>query len=144
MNIDKNSYHTIAGITCRKQRYIYNGWRNANENTTPCNLMKHPWNISHKKGYFCLHPYECVIQEGMGPELCYNFTKGERYLTYVKRKHSSDYVSPVYDSTPRYEPFARRGALKASDASLPSQISTYQMTPKSSHKSPKISRSPTK
>jgi hypothetical protein len=93
-------FHAIAGITCKTNKYVYNGWTRtsmdplmANKKITreiPCELMPYDWNI--KKHYdFCLNTKQCIPEiyktkfEAMKSDLCFNFSKGKRILVYVRK-----------------------------------------------------------
>jgi hypothetical protein len=102
--------HSIAGITCKKDKYIYNGWTRINmnplmanqENTRdiPCELMPYNWNIK-KHGDFCLRgtkrciPDVLKIKKG---DMCFNFSKGTRILVYVRK----DAISATSRNTMSY------------------------------------------
>ena len=101
-NINKDNGHAIAGITCKKDRYVYNGWTRTSmdpvmgENITrniPCELMKYDWNIQNN-GDFCLNTEKCipdVLKHKLKHhDICFNFSKGKRILIYVR----IDTVSP--------------------------------------------------
>jgi len=93
--------HTIAGITCKKNKYVYNGWtrssmdpmmaRTAITRNIPCELMKYEWNIK-KHNDFCLNTRTCIPDilktnsEVMKKDLCFNFSKGRRILVYVQKE----------------------------------------------------------
>jgi hypothetical protein len=91
--------HAIAGITCKENKFVYNGWTRTsmdpsiidNEITRniPCELMPYDWNI--KTSYnFCLSRKTCIPDimkiegEEYNDDLCFNFNKGDRILVYVK------------------------------------------------------------
>ena len=86
--------HEIAGITCEKDRYVYNGWvRTSNDpfmNTDnldiPCKLMEFNWN-SKQNLNFCLSK-NCIPEVGVSPSrsLCFNFSKGDRVFVYVREE----------------------------------------------------------
>ncbi len=101
--------HAIAGITCNKNKYVYNGWIrksldparrigtkpeitfDSSIKSYPCSLIKFDWDLKNSKE-FCLNKRECKLDtEGItGEDLCFDFTKGARILVYVKyRKISS-------------------------------------------------------
>ena len=101
-NINKDNGHAIAGITCKKNHYVYNGWTRTSmdpvmgENITrniPCELMKYDWNIQNN-GDFCLNTAKCipdVLKHKLKHhDICFNFSKGKRILIYVR----IDTVSP--------------------------------------------------
>jgi hypothetical protein len=90
--------HAIAGITCKKKKYIYNGWTRTSMNPSminqlitrkiPCELMKYDWNIKND-GDFCLNTAKCIPDVLQHPlkntDLCFNFSKGARLLIYVRK-----------------------------------------------------------
>jgi hypothetical protein len=102
-NINKYNGHSIAGITCKKGKYIYNGWTRtsmdpamANKIITrkiPCELMKYDWDIK-KYGNFCLNTAKCipdVLIKKLGKrDICFNFSKGRRVLVYVRKDAKSN------------------------------------------------------
>jgi uncharacterized membrane protein len=60
--------YAISGITCKKGKYVYNGWTRTSmdpvmaKNITreiPCELMKYDWNII-KNNDFCLNTTKCI------------------------------------------------------------------------------------
>jgi hypothetical protein len=92
-----NPRHAIAGITCKKDRYVYNGWTRTSmdpamvnkqvDRNIPCELMKFNWNII-KHSDFCLNVIKCIPDKlkkklKNKDELCFNFSKGKRILIYV-------------------------------------------------------------
>ena len=92
--------HAITGITCKKGRYVYNGWTRtsmdpamANKLITrkiPCELMKYDWNIK-KHNDFCLNTTKCIPDilktkiDVKNTDLCFNFSKGRRILVYIRK-----------------------------------------------------------
>jgi len=103
---DNKLKHSIAGITCKGIKYIYNGWIKtsmdpamASQSITrniPCELMRHDWNVERhgREGDFCLNTRTCLpdilSKDKLSDEkrLCFNFSEGERLLIYVlKDKH---------------------------------------------------------
>ena len=97
-NIGIGIGHAIAGITCKKKKYIYNGWTRtsmdpamADKNITrkiPCELMKYDWNVKND-GDFCLNTAKCIpeaLQHQLkNTDICFNFSKGTRLLIYVRK-----------------------------------------------------------
>ena len=94
-----NKGHSVAGITCEGERYVYNGWSRTTidpniieelsyydeEIAIPCEMMKFPWDVA-KNSEFCLNPRECIL-DSMNVDvnnLCFNFNKGSREIIYVK------------------------------------------------------------
>jgi hypothetical protein len=104
--IIKKGGHAIAGITCKDNRYVYNGWiRTTNDkvmgsdkvfknDTMPCELMKFDWNVNDKNYRFCLNRALCKLNKLDKTDeksLCFSFGKGRRTLIYVKM--NKDYQS---------------------------------------------------
>ena len=104
--------HAIAGITCKKRNYIYNGWTRASMDPAmaeqvitrniPCELMKYDWNV--KEGLdFCLHAKKCIpdiLKNNFNnKEVCFNFSKGSRILVYVRKDVISATSSDTKSST---------------------------------------------
>jgi len=93
--------HAIAGITCKKNKYVYNGWtrssmdpmmaRTAITRNIPCELMKYEWNIK-KHNDFCLNTRTCfpdilkTKKDAKKVDLCFNFSKGRRILVYIRKE----------------------------------------------------------
>jgi len=104
-NFNKDNGHAIAGITCKRNKFIYNGWTRTsmdpamvNKKITrkiPCELMKHKWDIKND-GDFCLNTANCIpeiLQHKLEyNDTCFNFSKGTRVLVYV-RKNNKSYTS---------------------------------------------------
>ena len=101
-NINKYAGHAIAGITCKKNKYVYNGWTRTSmdpvmaKNITreiPCELMKYNWNII-KNNDFCLNTAKCIPEllrkKLKVRDLCFNFSKGRRLLIYVRKDAKQD------------------------------------------------------
>ena len=114
-NVNGIGLHAIAGITCKKNKFVYNGWTRtsmdplmANKVITrkiPCELMEYNWNI--KKHYdFCLNTKQCIPEiyktrlEALKSDLCFNFSKGKRILVYVRKDTVVD-TSVEKDDTPK-------------------------------------------
>ena len=107
--------HEIAGITCKNERYVYNGWmrttndpakfinkdidkdiaKNSDSKLLPCELMKFDWKVKDKDKSFCINPNLCkldlVKSNDENTKLCFSFGKYFRTLIYVKL--SKDYKS---------------------------------------------------
>jgi hypothetical protein len=102
-NINKKNGHAIAGISCKKEKYVYNGWTRTSMDPVminkelarkiPCELMKYDWNIKYN-GDFCLNPAKCIpeaLQHQLKDhDLCFNFSKGKRILVYVRKDAKPD------------------------------------------------------
>ena len=97
--------HSICGITCNGQRYVYNGWTLQTKDTAmktkiknrrlPCELMKFDWNVKEDQE-FCLNPRQCkldLIYDKIPDDLCFSFAKGERLLVYIKKTDNIGYSS---------------------------------------------------
>ena len=90
--------HSIVGITCKGNKYVYNGWTRStidpnmkiNSNITdinikiPCELMKFDWDVNKNKE-FCLNRHKCILDIMDVKDLCFSFNKGEREIIYVKK-----------------------------------------------------------
>ncbi len=102
--------HSIAGITCKGDKYVYNGWTrttidpNIKKNSQvkvwkkmlnkflekknieiPCELMKFSWDVKKNKE-FCLNPKKCILDIMNVNDLCFSFNKGDaREVIYVKK-----------------------------------------------------------
>jgi len=100
----RNGGHAIAGITCKKDKYIYNGWSRRNMNPInihvriPCELMRYDWDIKQDSP-FCLNRKKCIPDtlgiKSKRKRLCFNFRKGRRILVYVRK----DAISATSKST---------------------------------------------
>ena len=122
--------HAIAGITCKKKKYIYNGWTRtsmdpamANKNITrkiPCELMKYDWNVKND-GDFCLNTAKCIpeaLQHQLkNTDICFNFSKGTRLLIYV-RKDSNHNTSAESNTNNSKSPTEQTSKSSIPDVSL--------------------------
>lgn len=95
-NMGKKLGHSIAGVTCNKKRYIYNGWvKNTNDpgmewdkfgSTKPCELMEYDW--LNDDNTYCINTKMCkmdkVDTKEAGDKLCFNFKKGDRAYYLVR------------------------------------------------------------
>ena len=102
-NINKYNGHAIAGITCKKNKYIYNGWTRTSMDPVmaqkiitrkiPCELMKYDWKII-KNNDFCLNTAKCipdVLRKKLKTkDICFNFSKGRKLLIYVRKDAKPD------------------------------------------------------
>ena len=91
-----NIGHAIAGITCDKKRYVYNGWYSGTNdpamqkkigefNKTHCPLMRYDWNpkINYE---FHLNPVTCKLDDYKNSkDIAFSFARGDRLLIYVKK-----------------------------------------------------------
>jgi hypothetical protein len=98
---DTKGLHAITGITCNKQKFVYNGWyertidpsmgieheriKISNKMKTHCPLMKYEWN-QHIDDPFHLSEDKCTLEQHMNNKrLSFSFARGERMLIYVKK-----------------------------------------------------------
>ena len=136
-NINNKNGHAIAGITCKKDRYVYNGWTRTSmdpvmidKNITrniPCELMKYDWNIKYN-GDFCLNPSKCIPEalkhQLKDHDICFNFSKGKRVLVYV-RKDANAETSAIDKSA------SKAAKPKAAKAVVPVNVSPRKPPSKS-------------
>jgi hypothetical protein len=105
--------HVIAGITCKKKHYVYNGWTRSSMDPAmgtaiigefPCELMKYDWNIKNNSD-FCLNTIKCIPDELKhkieNDGLCFNFSKGDRILIYVRDDINTPQSSSSQDESSR-------------------------------------------
>uniref|UniRef100_A0A6C0CEU9 Uncharacterized protein n=1 Tax=viral metagenome TaxID=1070528 RepID=A0A6C0CEU9_9ZZZZ len=100
------SRHAIAGISCKNNRYVYNGWMRTTfdpaivdknlfiHERMPCELMKFNWDVKNPKSKFCLNPRICQLKnldKTDNNNQCFSFGKGVRTIIYVKM--NKDYKS---------------------------------------------------
>jgi len=106
-----DSRHAIAGITCKKKKYIYNGWMRTSmdpamakkyiKRKIPCELMPFDWKIKNASndvdgdGDFRLNTEKCiperlVYDDKLEDDYYYNFSKGNRILIYVRKDTKTD------------------------------------------------------
>lgn len=103
---DINLGHAVAGITCKNNKYVYNGWvrntydpsiKNEINRLLPCELMSYNWNI-HKNDEFCINANNCSLPNNLDyNDLCFSFNKGIRTLFYVLK--DSNYKSLDYNKS---------------------------------------------
>jgi len=86
-SIDENnpSIHTVAGITCKNNRYIYNGWEKTKteeeetkygKKAIACPLLKYNWDLNDDDKPFCLNYPACNIINDPAPNpYCFSFGK---------------------------------------------------------------------
>ncbi len=111
-DVKLNIRHAIAGITCKNDRYIYNGWMRTtddpgnidkiNMHSLPCELMKFDWDVK-KNIKFCLNNRLCKITEILDEkQVCFSFNRQDKItLIYVKDnsyKSSIDFNIPISSS----------------------------------------------
>ena len=104
-NYDRDSGvgHSIVGLSCDGNRFIYNGWNiytndaaikdNLKLNYTTCSLMHFNWDLKTNEE-FCLNKTLCKLdfikQYDNSNQLCFSFNKGPRILIYIKMKDSNE------------------------------------------------------
>jgi hypothetical protein len=99
--------HIIAGITCKGNKYIYNGWikrgmHQEKAHEEACSLMPFDWNIKDNVN-FCLNNVTCIPDTKKNIEsmdFCFNFNSGTRNLIYVRKEKLTDDDIPPYDDQP--------------------------------------------
>jgi len=97
--------HSITGITCKGDKYVYNGWTrttidaNIGKNSKlddkiPCELMRFDWDLHKKNNDFCLNSKKCVLDimdlKTRVQKLCFSFNSGVREIIYVKKNKNSN------------------------------------------------------
>ena len=113
-NIRKDHGHAIAGITCKNEKYIYNGWTRRSMDPMmaktritrkiPCELMPYNWNIQTDND-FCLNTKKCIpdiIKFYDDDKLCFNFGAGNRILIYVRKDATVDTSIEKEDDVQKY------------------------------------------
>lgn len=79
-----DSTHIIAGITCKKKRFIYNGWekykteeekQKYGNTIIACPLIEFNWDL-HNDEEFCFNRNDCgILQDGIPRKFCFSFNK---------------------------------------------------------------------
>ena len=97
--------HSITGITCKGDKYVYNGWTrttidaNIGKNSKlddkiPCELMRFDWDLHKRNNDFCLNSKKCVLDimdlKTRVQKLCFSFNSGVREIIYVKKNKNSN------------------------------------------------------
>jgi hypothetical protein len=108
--------HEVAGLKCKNNKYIYNGWinstndaalkKNDDQKKIPCDLMKYNWDIKDDKDKICIDMKNCKMnnivsqRQEKRTDLCFSFgiNKGRNTLIYVRlnpimTSHLSKYES---------------------------------------------------
>jgi hypothetical protein len=153
-NTEHKVGHIISGITCKKGRYVYNGWPRINMDPAkatrdltqdiPCELMKYNWNTVYDNN-ICLNRMNCMpdilkgtVEKG---NVCFSFSRGSRILVYVRddaKSATSSSHSPA--RTPAKAPAK---APKAVKSPAKAAVKSPSKSPaRSSSKSPKADKSP--
>jgi hypothetical protein len=112
----RNNNHAICGITCKNNKYVYNGWIRATndpaivdkslfkDDNMPCELMKFDWDVSNPHSKFCLNPARCklpTIDKTVNNDMCFSFGKGKRTLIYVKTNKDFKSLDENLKSSPK-------------------------------------------
>ena len=135
----KNVGHAICGITCKNERYVYNGWTrytldpNIKKNNDdlkdndylklPCELMKLNWSLKDTHD-FCLNTKKCIPDNtniSTKQNLCFSFNKGKRILIYIKKNNSS---ATSFDEDDNSKTLKSRSSLK-----MPKEILKKKICP---------------
>lgn len=91
--------HVIAGITYNNTSYIYNGWTTKSETKSlvnskkTCKLFNRDWKeeINNNTYNFCIDSDNCNLPITTSESgLCFNFSKGNKVLIYVKVKEPEE------------------------------------------------------
>ena len=142
-NINDKNGHAIAGITCKKDRYVYNGWTRTSmdpvmidKNITrniPCELMKYDWNIKYN-GDFCLNPSKCIPEalkhQLKDHDICFNFSKGKRVLVYVRKDANAETSAIDKSASKANTPKAAKEAKAVNVDKVPVNVSPRKSPPK--------------
>ena len=123
---DEKGGHDIAGITCKKERYIYNGWTRTSMDPAmakrgitrnmPCELMKYEWNTVFDND-ICLNTTKCIpdiLRTQNKKNYCFNFSWGRRVLIYVRNdaKSATSSSRSVMQSIPQIPIPSRRTRVR--------------------------------
>lgn len=104
------SSHAIAGITCKGQRYVYNGWtrftydnieNRTNASALPCELMKFDWTDSDKD--LVINLEECKLdhvpltnKSYLKSNMIFNFSSDfDNHILYVSEKYIEGTAIPI-------------------------------------------------
>ena len=146
-NINKKNGHAIAGISCKKEKYVYNGWTRTSMDPVminkelarkiPCELMKYDWNII-KNNDFCLNTNKCIPEllrkKLKVRDICFNFSKGNKILIYVRKDAKPD--TSIDSATKSANAANAANAMKSPNSPIKQQ--------NKSPKVPKVPKSPKK
>ena len=106
---DEGISQTIAGITCKNKKYVYNGLTRTSMDPAmknvnlPCGLMLHDWKIKgdEESGDRCININNCTMDPNLQHHnLCFNFSKGIRILVYVLAENISVTSKSVSEKSP--------------------------------------------
>ena len=137
--------HAIAGITCKKKHYVYNGWARSSMDPAmgtqvigefPCELMKYDWDIKNNSD-FCLNPTECIPEplkhKLKNEDLCFNFNKGKRILIYVRDDINTPQSSSSLNLSSRNLSSRNLSSRNLSSRNLSSQNLSSQLFQRHAH-----------
>lgn len=96
------SFHLVAGLTCKNNRYLYNGWDKVksdkeeeiyeSETVMACPLIKYPWNL-HNNQEICFNAKQCNLYIVTKAKYCFNFNKIKNgTLIYVRADDKDDKI----------------------------------------------------
>jgi hypothetical protein len=159
-NTEHSIGHIIAGITCKKQKYVYNGWpriymdpAKAPSDITqhiPCELMKYNWNAFYDRD-LCINRKMCMldnlITQAPKGDFCFNFSTGVRILQYVRNDAKSATSSSRIEAKSRTTdvlpvlPKRRGRAAATAPAPTATPVAKAPKAPKVA-KAPKVPRAP--
>jgi hypothetical protein len=104
--------HAISGITCKNNKYIYNGWIDYEDSNKSCPLYKYDW--TKEKKDFCISINECKLIKNcvlgvntVEYNMLYNPTKDVQFFYYVRESlqkiddtviEDPKYISSLLDS----------------------------------------------
>jgi hypothetical protein len=92
--------HQICGITCKKNRYLYNGWQLStkdpamfgnNKHTHACGVFKFDWFNETKKS-FCINTELCdfpPVNANETKDVCFNIKKGPKTYIFVRDSYAN-------------------------------------------------------
>lgn len=126
--------HSIAGITCKNERYVFNGWTRYTADRTlifnnmhadhrdnedqalemqriPCEFMQYDWN-QQKDKEFCISKKRCALDKAsiqdLDTRMCFSFSRGSRNLIYIKKSALTDLDHLDLPHTPEHVSYRTR------------------------------------
>ena len=126
-----NLGHAVAGITCKNNKYVYNGWiRNTNDpgiknqidRTLPCELMSYDWDVN-KDAEFCINDKQCNLKGFIDRhnQLCFSFNKGNRTLIYILKNQEYKSLDFNKSKSSSYSSYSKSNSFE-----IKKQIKTEQ------------------
>jgi len=105
-----NNDHVISGLTCKNNRYIFNGWnktfRSTQENKLfntdtfiSCPLIKFNWNLNNHEP-FCLNINNCTTDFKDNDKSCFSFNKAFSITLIYIRNDNPDINSSIDINNP--------------------------------------------